>query len=95
MRQSADCKCTQAVRMGRGGLRWSDVVGPERDPLCAMGTVLLIMGVEWFVFLIISLYMDQAREVWRDIEGAQILSDTSTPTEGRTLTYNALTRLRI
>jgi hypothetical protein len=48
--------------MNRGGLGWSDITGQTRDPMCAMGTVLLIMGLEWIVFLIFSLYLDQARE---------------------------------
>ena len=48
--------------MGRSGLQWSDITGPNRDPLCAMGTVMIIMGVEWIVFLIFSLYLDQVRK---------------------------------
>jgi len=46
----------QAVRMGRSGMTWSDVSG---DPLCAMKTVMLVMGVECAVFLAVSLYLDQ------------------------------------
>ncbi len=51
-----------SVSVFRRGLQWSDIAGPNRDPLCAMGTVLLIMGIEWIFFLGISLYLDQVRE---------------------------------
>ena len=47
---------SQAARLGTSGLQWADVGG---DPRCGMGTVLAVLAVEWPIFLLIALYLDQ------------------------------------
>jgi hypothetical protein len=49
---------SQAARLGTSGLRWSDLSG---DPRCAMGTVMAVLAIEWPIFLLIALYLDQVR----------------------------------
>ncbi len=46
----------QAARLGTKGMQWSDI---RNDPMCAMGTVMGIMAIEWPIFLLIALYLDQ------------------------------------
>ena len=46
----------QAARLGSKGLQWSDL---RDDPNCGMGAVLIIFVIEWPLFLLISLYLDQ------------------------------------
>jgi hypothetical protein len=46
----------QAARLGSKGLQWSSL---RDDPNCGMGTVLIIFVIEWPLFLLISLYLDQ------------------------------------
>ncbi len=46
----------QAARLGSKGLQWTDL---RDDPNCGMGTVLIIFVIEWPLFLLISLYLDQ------------------------------------
>jgi hypothetical protein len=38
------------------GLQWSDL---SNDPRCGMGTVLLVLVIEWPIFLLIAAYLDQ------------------------------------
>lgn len=46
----------QAARLGTSGLQWSDISG---DPRCGMGTVLAVLVIEWPIFLLFALYLDQ------------------------------------
>jgi hypothetical protein len=46
----------QAARLGTSGLQWSDISG---DPRCGMGTVLAVLVIEWPIFLLLALYLDQ------------------------------------
>ena len=47
----------QSAYRGTPGLQWSDL---SSDPMCGMGTVMVVMVIEWPVFLLFSLYLDQA-----------------------------------
>ncbi len=49
----------QAARLGSKGLQWSSL---RDDPNCGMGAVLIIFVIEWPIFLLISLYLDQV--IW-------------------------------
>lgn len=46
----------QAAFRGTPGLQWADL---SSDPRCGMGTVMLIMFIEWPIFLAIAAYLDQ------------------------------------
>ena len=40
----------------RTGLQWSDLTN---DPRCGMGTVMLVLVIEWPIFLLLAAYLDQ------------------------------------
>jgi len=46
----------QSAYRGTPGLQWSDL---SSDPMCGMGTVMVVMVIEWPVFLLFALYLDQ------------------------------------
>ena len=46
----------QAAFRGTSGLQWSDL---ETDPQCGMGTVLIVLAVQWPCFLLMTGYLDQ------------------------------------
>ena len=46
----------QAAFRGTPGLQWSDL---RTDPQCGMGTVLVVLAVQWPCFLVIAAYLDQ------------------------------------
>ena len=46
----------QAAFRGTPGLQWSDL---SSDPRCGMGTVMLVLVLEWPVFLALAAYLDQ------------------------------------
>lgn len=46
----------QAAFRGTPGLQWSDL---SSDPRCGMGAVMVVLALEWPVFLAIAAYLDQ------------------------------------
>lgn len=48
------------------GMRWSDI-GPDGDPRNGMSVVLSFLAIEWPIFLIIALYLDQVIDSGRGV----------------------------